>query len=41
MMRLHPGTRIIISWEPDCFLEVIIVITTPLEPLENQNSDNN
>jgi hypothetical protein len=37
MMRLHPGAEVIISWEPDCSLQVITAITTSVEPLAKQN----
>jgi hypothetical protein len=41
MMRLHPGTRLIISWEPDCFPQVITVITSSWEPFSEPSDWDN
>jgi hypothetical protein len=32
MMRLQPGAGVIISWEPDCYVQVMTVMTTSPEP---------
>jgi hypothetical protein len=41
MMRLYPGVEVIISWQPDCSLQVMTAITSSPEPLsETLDLDN-